>query len=1442
MRRKALLTLTLALACGGNDGPPIVPAELEPIEWFGEEAAALPYLEPPLSAQETQDLRRAFSWEATESLPETDAEGRPALHYVMVYVRSDDELDLLEQLVPSSTLPLFESERERWRGQTGVLHNRGDIEGLFRFAVLPAAIFNELRDLALTGNAPFAAIVGRDAPAEAVMADGTLSYSYLAEHGFHYGPRPLAASSDDEVGSRDDSLLVELIALIVSSRDVRDGVDDALSEIGHAARGSAFISVSLEVLNTDWLFGNGRQGAGMEPADRTWTPSRLRPMQRAWGPGRGNPMTLPNVEVVAQGDLGTERARTDRNGAVVLEVVDGFTYDLCLRMENHAGGLSEGFHSLQFCEFGAELGPNNEDIRVTDGDTFVRRLRVLDWRANVLAQMTDSFDLTDQVFTHRIGRAAKVLVGPLADLVGELNGGRAVAICGGFDGLTLLHLVPTVLAAIEVVPIPSAIVAPLAVVVTQILTNDIIFPFSGPFGATADRLTPTHEYGHYVMCDMIARQSSDDFHEAHFDLVYTLIGSGEDFQTPEQSNLVFTEAWADFFASRVAGGTDYFELPGDDPTAAGRGGGRGWWIDSDYPWALEDNIGGRTQRAMDSDVGDPFAVSVARFVTLLHDAFDGPSTVVMQSGAYWTWNEADRIFELGPVGRDQEDERVTLPGSAVADLYRNWARRYSTVGERHFASALATTMVQHGYSETEICEVFALHSAEGDCTELLDDDALDLSATAPGAPEIVDVSVEEDALEWRFFDLSPRGTSHEYVLEGDDGTRRNGTLPFRRTQTLRVTGLDADQRYVLRLSTRNDGTDGPEIVDEQVTLAERVPSIAALAGRGRVQLTWDPTVASGYVVEELRDGVAHHVAETARSTVELTGLADETLAFQVVSKNRIGVRSEPSSAVFVRPMAPNRIYVAPDGNDGAVDAGSPGSPYRTCDAALGAARADASIDAVWFAVGTYGCGDHRVSEDLLLEGGFTRSGSSWTPATEDSTVLSFTGAGTDHGACGISGPGGFNPSRLMTNAGLVVAANTTLIVRSLTAYRQGSAAASRCTSVMHADGGTLRLEDAAAINEVTSGDCRVGVSGHGGSGVVEVIDSDVRASASGSTASRHYAGICAAQQARLRVDGSTVAGRDVLAGGSNPASLIGVLSRDVAEVRVTRSTVIASRSTGVLDGRLLSALVAEGSGGLLVVDNSHLATPVGGRVNRPVDVRGAPRGVYLYFVTAVAGNDWDSSSAVASDFTGSVLSFEGDLSGASVVVLSSILANGLGRNPAETSSYSLVDRRAATTDPATLRFQGNLLSLYFPPAASSSAIHGVLLCGNGEFDRVVTEVGINTVTEHDCRRRGLDSLASWRVGANELVTEIYGTPGLCMGECAPGTYCSFRARCEPRPTEAVVQIGTDGYPYPVDVPFVFNQTGAAASDAPHASEIQRDRSGRMRAITRRQGAGAHLRR
>ena len=145
-RTAATTFLMLAMcSCSGGSTPPAP----RPLDWTQDSVDhSLPYLEPPLTVEQTRDLRAGFDWASTVPLSETDADGNPALYYAMVYVTDREQLELLELLsIPSQTLPLFAEERTQWAGRVGVLHNRGDYEGLFRFAVVPGLLYNALRSM-----------------------------------------------------------------------------------------------------------------------------------------------------------------------------------------------------------------------------------------------------------------------------------------------------------------------------------------------------------------------------------------------------------------------------------------------------------------------------------------------------------------------------------------------------------------------------------------------------------------------------------------------------------------------------------------------------------------------------------------------------------------------------------------------------------------------------------------------------------------------------------------------------------------------------------------------------------------------------------------------------------------------------------------------------------------------------------------------------------------------------------------------------------------------------------------------------------------------------------------------------------------------------------------------------------------------------------------------
>jgi len=154
-------------------------------------------LEPPLSPAESVQTRDAFSWERTQPVAETNAEDHPALYSALIYLEDRDHVAALDELLlHHDSLPLFAAELEQWKGQRGFFQHEWDGKGLFRFALVPGAIYNRLREAALQGNVVFRAVVLRDLPASARGQDGSLSYAALRASGFLYrgeGPAPAAS-------------------------------------------------------------------------------------------------------------------------------------------------------------------------------------------------------------------------------------------------------------------------------------------------------------------------------------------------------------------------------------------------------------------------------------------------------------------------------------------------------------------------------------------------------------------------------------------------------------------------------------------------------------------------------------------------------------------------------------------------------------------------------------------------------------------------------------------------------------------------------------------------------------------------------------------------------------------------------------------------------------------------------------------------------------------------------------------------------------------------------------------------------------------------------------------------------------------------------------------------------------------------------------------------
>lgn len=1427
MKRLALFSLLAwVCACGGKDGgsarDPNTPDRVVETELLPADGI-LPVLEAPLGPEETTRLREGFDWQATTPLEERDPDGHPALYYRLIYISSSDEeqvLDLLE--VPHNPLPFFPEERERWAGQSGVFTHFGDGEGHFVFSILPGKIWNEIRARALEGNPLFSAIVPREVPvAAAAHASGALRYDYLVGQGFNYRTTDHAEipPASPDVGSATEPLIFELIALMAASHDVRDGVDDAISAVDREVRGRVRLWAGIRVHHTDGDFG-----------------APTAEYSQAWRGEIGAPYRLANVPMVAQSAMGTIRARTGSDGIAVMEIAHGQMYTLCARGENHAAAISHSDRPVHLCTFQRSGDFSSGDaLNFSATESVLHLLRVSDYHFNMLAQMTDARDYVEQVFGHRMSRGAAILIGPAADVFGAFNGGRAFAMCGGYNTFAV-HSIAIIVGFF------NSLIEPFGITSWRIAGHDIAFPSADATRATHSRLVPIHEYGHFLMCDLIAARGHDKITEAITDIMWTSFTTA---QRPGVSNLVFTEAFADFFASRVAGGMNYINLPGEDPETNGRGSAtsNAYYCHPSAPFCLEDNVGGREQRTP-ADANTAFGNEVAQFVTLLHDVFDGNVSGGRSAGigAYYAFDPLSNVYRWQGVDRHQSDEEIALPAEALLEIFDEWARHHNTVTVRSMSNAIARVARSRGHSEAQVCALFALHEPDGDCRGLVDQGALDTTRAVPSLPIILSaeaVSHVTARVEWE--DLSPfPSTETEWEARRGD-VALTGRVPYVRRNGLTMPSLLPDTRYTISLSTINHERRGPAARTDVVTHAEPVTTLTLTPGPGQMGVSWAPVRASSYVVELESGGTRREVATVTEPTAVIGGLREDVpYTFRVYSRNQLGVRSAPSNPASGTVLMPNVVYVSSTrGNDTAANAGRADSPFQTFDAAMAHAR-ERGIDVLRLEEGGYPSElAHVVEGRLTIEGGHRVTGSTWTPPAGAQRSILTLPVGQSVAGCSTTRFAG----GATANAAIVVASGGELQLSGME-LRRTEHTGTTCGTSVHLEGGRLVAQNSVVRGDfpVGSDGCAIGVQGRRVGSArpeVQLTGSVISGQAIGNTALRsRVAGLCLDGASQVQIDASRVFSAGGTHGALDVTTHVGLAARDVQHLLVrrsllsTRGTPIVSSIAAATTGGFLAALEASGSG-TIRVDNSVLFTHAGGNTNRAAEIGAASTSltsVFFYHSVLNAGGNFALNLTVPTGLQTAALVLRGNFSGTEIGVVNSTLTVAAGRQEIG-GFYAGLDRRTMTHDPLRFRLLGNVFSVGFPGALAA--------CAEDEFGVIVTELELNRTTSHRCLVS--TSTSTWATTSNRALS-VPATEGTgCEPTCEAGFYCQAGS-CRAREAERMLSFQTTGYPRDVDLNYVFGQTGVPLAGLPHTAEVALDFDGRMRTTTVREGAGAYLRR
>lgn len=1367
MSARRLATVLLAgslIACAAPaPGPPIYQVEFNRSDEGGM-VAVLPELDEPFSVHETVSLRTGFSWATTHDVRQTDASGRPALYSAIAYISTDDQRNLLDAVGPHAPLPLFEEERARWSGQVGRFAHFGDGAGLFHFVVLTGTAYNALRGLALDGHPAIDALILRDAPASGASdGSGGLSYDWLAERGFRMSPEPEPTTA----GPHAEPFIIELIVLLLASRDARDAADDAL---GSAARIGAegHMTVSLVPLGTDPDF-NGMQRAWGQPS-----PLHVRD-------GVGFPLVLRDVEVVAQLPAGISRGRTDASGTARVSVRNGATIHFCVRANNFAVQVDEGFEAIELCDFrvGGALPP----IIARDGaGAFVV---VGDPVFNIVLQMTDANEYAFRVAGHSVSHRAAVLVGPFADVFGAINGGRAFTVCGGYTSLlnagwfnvaqsvTLLSGLADVFAANPFLT-PDTLIG-LPFLVAKVMAHDIMFPdYAFPPNAlitTAawSRTVPTHEYGHFLMCDLLSTLGGDgDFTEAWGDVILTILTLTPP-PGPERENLWVVEGFADYFASQVAGGVNYFDL------SSGSGARRGnvFYCDPAMSTCLEDNIGGlaaiasnNTINRNNSNSNPLFQQRIARTTTIMQDLVDGPPRMLWDGareqpsvGAEWVIPAGMTTFApvTGIIATDAMDESVFLAGSFITTTVRNMSTRGNTLNAHNFYGALARVAREHA-TENQVCALFALHSPDGMCTGIVPLDALHDGPVPPSMPTIIDGHVDHgNGGHWTWSDMSffASGYTFQILRDGDAVLVDTMSAPYLRSQTHNEIALPFDDAITFRVATVS--SDAGETLTSGFaqhtlhTFAQSVGLVSATPLRGAATLSWSHVTATQFVIIDVTGGGSVEVARTSDRLITLGGLPGGVeRTYQVISVNAVGVRSDPSPNVNVTPLLPNQVFVAPFGNDSSPTAGTPATPFQTLHAALARAAATGA-DEVLLHDGNYSETAFTISMAITIRGGMHASGGVWSDAGGVSTVT-VTG-GSLVPSC-VAGP--FNAAGAPVAAAVFVDETVDVRIENVDfASSRGSLPAATCFAALAVDQGSLTLVDCdvRALGAAT-GACGTGVFVRGAS--FAAIGSSIRGMATAATsvpAGLDLTGVASCADAVLSFERASVFGLDAPL-MTSPGSVRSLSATMGAADSMTSSRSLfeplAGRyawdaSDGIIEGIDIQATRR------VFLHDSIVRTTHGGLHNRAIRIGGVGVGalasVSLYHVTAIIGDDWGSVHAVPPLATSAVISFVGDIR--DIAMFNNMLSYAGGSSDGVTLNG--VDRSASTTDPATFTFEGNIISI---PYTNPSVVAALASCGEGrEFGQSYSEDTLNTPGALRCHGSGTSS-ASWTFRRNAAFTDF----------------------------------------------------------------------------------------
>lgn len=631
-----------------------------------------------LSESAAQTLYTSFDWRRTDPVDAyEDANAtKPTLWYANVLISEPLQADALRALgAHVQATPVFPLELDY--AQRNLVALNGAVRGAWHWSVIPGPVYNALRgqmisDLQAGRRPGFEAIVFRRIPVYAarwVTNDmSRLRPSYLGQQGFEFNAISRCRIVNGVQVCELQQELVGWLArkllyyIVEGTEAIIEGVRSAIGSGSRVVNGEITLDLEFRILNTDPAFDLGDYV----------------PMRSAWR--EGAPVVPHGARVHVRQGLAAFFGTIDENGRARIEVAKGQATKVCIETKNDAAVVTKFLGDFVVCV--ADLGTLSLDS--------YRLVRVRDEHINVLAQVTDAYDYVRTVLGHSMARAT-ILVGDTADLVS--TNGRSFAPCMGRSPNFFISAGQGVLAAVFAPAFVVSAGAEFLYAVDIVLVSE-----DSPL-----RGVGVHEYGHFVMCDLMASESELAFQSAWSQVI---LGSAD--QTADKEESYMAEGFADFIAAQVAGGTDYFGVSGSTWASEVS------WCDPLVGIGMDENLDQKS-------LTDGFQSQVGRVTTLFADAFDGHATAdAPNDGCAWSPSGSQLAYASGATARDDGDEAIALSGTALREVFARWVNDGASWSEAGFLGALADVIQDHGNDLQSTCHLFGLHEETGACQSWVD--------------------------------------------------------------------------------------------------------------------------------------------------------------------------------------------------------------------------------------------------------------------------------------------------------------------------------------------------------------------------------------------------------------------------------------------------------------------------------------------------------------------------------------------------------------------------------------------------------------------------------------------------------------------------------------------------------------------------------------------------